>query len=124
MIRFMQVMLLVATVIAFGSAPVLAQGMGPGMMEQGHGMGGMGHEQKGDKGGTSQHGMPGMDSMGMQMKMQELQQHEKMMEGIKDQNQMMTEMRKHMQMMTDMMEEMMHQQGGATGSSAGAAEHQ
>jgi hypothetical protein len=122
--RFLQVMLLVATVIAFGSTPVRAQGMNPGMMEQGRGMGEMGKEHKQGTGDMSQHGMQGMGSMAMDKQMQELQQHEKMMEGIEDQKQLMTEMRKHMRMMTDMMGEMMHRQGGATAGSGGMPEHQ
>jgi hypothetical protein len=108
---FMQIMMVVATVVTFGSAPVLAQEKGHGMMEQGRGMGGMG-QQRGMRG-------TGM----MDKKMQELRHHQKMMEGIKDRDQMMTEMRKHMQMMTDMMEEMTRQQEGATGGSEGMPEH-
>ncbi len=110
--RFLHVMLFVATIIAFGSALVLAEDMGSGTMEQGHGMGGMGQQR----------GMKGMSGMGMQRKMQELQQHEKMMEGIEDPQQMMTDMRKHMQMMTDMMADMTRQQGGATSGSGGMSE--
>ena len=113
--RFMQIMVIVAIVIVFGFTPLLAQEMGQG--------------QKG-MGGMSQHGMQGMDSMAMDKKMQELQQHEKMMEGIEDQKQLMVEMKKHMQMMTDMMGGACCKLGGmsgkpgATSGSGGMSEHQ
>ena len=107
--RFLQMLLIVATVITFNSRLVLSQEMGHGMMEKGQGMGGRGQ------------GMGGMG--GMHKKMEELQLHEKMMEGIEDQKQMMTEMRKHMQMMTDMMDQIMRQQEGAPSASGGMSEH-
>jgi uncharacterized protein YhaN len=103
--HFIQTMVVVATIATFGSAPVLAQKHGPGMM-----------------GGMTDKEMQEHQKM-MDKKMQELHQHQKMMEGIKDRDQMMTEMRKHMQMMTDMMEEMTRQQGGAPGGSEGMPEH-
>ena len=127
--RFLQVMLLVATIMAFGSVLVFAEDMGSGTMEKGHGMGGMGQGQK-SMGGMSQHGMQGMDSMATDKKMQELQQHEKMMEGIEDPKQMMTEMKKHMQMMGDMMGANCCKLGGMSGKpdttsgSGGMSEHQ
>jgi hypothetical protein len=102
--RFLPIMLLVATIITFGSMLVFAEDMGSGTMGKGQGMGGM-----------SQHGMHGTDSMAMDKKMQELQQHEKMMEGIEDPKQMMTEMKKHMQMMGDMMGANCCKLGGMSG---------
>jgi len=106
-------MAVAATIVTLGSAPVLAQEEGQGMMGQGHRIGGM----------EPQGGMESTDTMNI--KMQELRQHEKMMEGIKNKNQhqMMTEMRKHMQMMTDMMEGMRCQQGGAGCGSGGTPDH-
>lgn len=99
--RFLQVMWLVTTLVAFGSVFAFAE---DDMMKQGKGMGGM-----------TQHEMRDKDSMAMDKKMQELQQHEKMMEGIEDPKQMMAEMKKHMQMMGDMMGANCCKLGGMSG---------
>lgn len=104
--RFLPIMLFVATIIIFGSVLVFAEDMGSGTMGKDQGMDGM-----------SQHGMQGMDSMAMDKKMQELEQHEKMMDGIEDPKQMMTEMKKHMQMMGDMMGANCCKLGGMSGKS-------
>ncbi|NOT58450.1 MAG: hypothetical protein HOP18_27970 [Deltaproteobacteria bacterium] len=100
--RFPRIMLLVTTLIAFGSVFAFAE---DDMMKQG-------------MGGMAQHEMMGKDSMAMDKKMQELQQHEKMMEGIEDPKQMMTEMKKHMQMMGDMMGANCCKLGGMSGKPA------
>lgn len=104
--RFMQIMVVLAAFVAFGPAPVLAQGM----MGQDH-MGGM----------RQRHGMMGKGMM--DKKMQELQNHEKMMEGIKDRDQLIAEMKKHMQMMTNMMEDMTRLQESAPRGSEGTPDH-
>jgi hypothetical protein len=101
--RFLQVTLLVITLIAFGSAFAFAE---DDMMKHGQGMGGM-----------TQHDMKGTDAMAMDKKMEDLRQHEKMMEGITDQKQLMVEMKKHMQMMGDMMGGNCCKLGGMSGKS-------
>jgi hypothetical protein len=108
--RFMQIMVVMAAFASFGPAPVFAEEMGcpgcQGMTGRDH-MGGMGRRR----------GMMGKDMM--DKKMQELQHHEKMMEGVKDRDQLIAEMKKHMQMMTNMMEDMMRQPESAPRGSEG-----
>lgn len=82
---------------------VLAQqpepgGPEPALMKQLHQMGGMGQPRRGKA------------LLEMQQKMQEIQRHSKMMEGMTDQQQLMEEMKKHMRMTDTMIEQMMIQQ--------------
>jgi hypothetical protein len=107
-------LMIVVTMATFGATSVLAEDCGPGMMGCGRqGMKGRGMMDK---------GMQERRKL-MDKKMQELHQHQKLMEGVKDTDQMMAEMRKQMEMITDMMEEIMRQQGGSMGGSQAMPEH-
>lgn len=77
------------------SAPVLAEQPGPDMMQQDH-----------ETGGSQPRRIRGKARMEMYQKLQEMQDHSKMMEGITDQQQLMQEMKKHIRMVDTMMEQM------------------
>lgn len=78
------------------SVPVFAEQPGPDMMKQDH-----------ETGGTQPRRIRGKARMEMYQKLQEMQDHSKMMEGITDQQQLMREMKKHMRMVDTMTEQMM-----------------
>lgn len=105
---------IIAALAPFGAAPALAEDCDSGMMGCGkQGMKGAGMR---DKGKHDQ-------QMPMDQKMQQLHQHQKMMEGIKDTDQMLAEMKKQMEMMTDMIDELAKQKSGAMGGSQPMMEH-
>jgi hypothetical protein len=108
-------LMIIAALAPFGVARALAEDCGPGMMGCG---------RRGMKGAVRDMGKH-EQQMQMDKKIQELHQHQKMMEGIKDTDQMLTAMKKQMQMMTDMMEEISKRQNqnGATGGSQPMPEH-
>lgn len=78
------------------SAPVLAEQPGPDMMKQDH-----------EAGGTQPRRIRGKARMEMYQKLQEMQDHSKIMEGITDQQRLMGEMKKHMRMADSMTERIM-----------------
>ncbi|GLI95157.1 hypothetical protein [Methylocystis echinoides] len=112
--RIARTAMFIAALAPFGAAPALAEDCGPGMMGCGkQGMKGAGMRDKGKH----------EQQMQMDKKMQELHQHQKMMEGIKDTDQMLAEMKKQMEMMTDVMDELAKQQSGGMGGSQPMSEH-
>jgi hypothetical protein len=97
MMTFMKrVCTLAVIVLVWTWMPVLAQQPGLDMMKQDH-----------ETGRTQPRRIRGKARIEMYQKLQEMQDHSKMMEGITDQQQLMREMKTHMRMVDTMTEQMM-----------------